>query len=318
MAITQNTYSGDGSTTNYSFTFEYLNQSDVKATLDGTATTAFTFANATTLSFTTAPANGVAIRIFRDTDIDALKATFFPGSAIKAEDLNSNFNQSNFAVQEFDIDLQTANTNASTALTTANSATNTANQAATDAATAITTANNAVTTANGAVTTANSTIATANTATTTANNAVTIANAATATANAASNAVASALPYQPVSNISSLPSSPNDLDRYEVVDSTGINAIVSGIPAGIVGDPGLTFRIEYSASAGSWQFNQYFPSDPDNRYQTETSFIETPQTLTTDKDIASNINAALMGPTVSIGPSVTISIGSNSLLSVIY
>jgi len=154
MAITQNTYSGDGSTTNYSFTFEYLNQSDVKATLDGTATTAFTFANATTLSFTTAPASGVAIRIYRDTDIDALKATFFPGSAIKAEDLNSNFNQSNFAVQEFDIDLQTANTNASTALATANSATNTANQAATDAATAITTANSAVTTANGAVTTA--------------------------------------------------------------------------------------------------------------------------------------------------------------------
>jgi hypothetical protein len=33
MATTQNTYTGNGSTTNYSFTFEYLDQSDVKAEL---------------------------------------------------------------------------------------------------------------------------------------------------------------------------------------------------------------------------------------------------------------------------------------------
>ena len=88
MATTQNTYTGDGSTTNYSFTFEYLKQSDVKVTLDTVATTAFTFANATTLLFTSAPANNVAIRIFRDTAIDTLSSTFFPGSTIKAEDLN--------------------------------------------------------------------------------------------------------------------------------------------------------------------------------------------------------------------------------------
>jgi hypothetical protein len=112
MALTSNTFTGDGSTTNYSFTFEYLEQDEVKVTLDGTATTAFTFANATTLSFTTAPDNGAEIRIYRDTDIDTLKATFFPGSAIKAEDLNNNFIQNNFAVQEikgntWDTDIQT-------------------------------------------------------------------------------------------------------------------------------------------------------------------------------------------------------------------
>ena len=100
MATTSNTFTGDGSTTNYSFTFEYLEQDEVKVTLDGTATTAFTFANATTLSFTSAPANAVEIRIYRDTDTDTLKATFFPGSAVKAEDLNDNFTQNNFAVQE--------------------------------------------------------------------------------------------------------------------------------------------------------------------------------------------------------------------------
>ena len=116
MATTSNTFTGDGSTTNYSFTFEYLERDEVKVTLDGTATTAFTFANATTLSFTSAPANGVEIRIYRDTNIDTLKATFFPGSAIKAEDLNDNFTQSNFAVQEianntWDSDTETIKSN---------------------------------------------------------------------------------------------------------------------------------------------------------------------------------------------------------------
>ena len=100
MANTFIEYTGNGSTTNYSFTFEYIKEAEVKVTIDGTATTAFTFANATTLSFTTAPANNAKIRIYRETDVSNLKATFFAGSAIKAEDLNDNFTQNNFAVEE--------------------------------------------------------------------------------------------------------------------------------------------------------------------------------------------------------------------------
>lgn len=116
MATTQNTYTGDGSTVLFSFTFPYIAESDIKITLDGTSTTAYTLANATTVQFTTAPANGVDIRIYRDTDIDTLNATFFPGSAIKAEDLNDNFTQNNYAVQEianntWDVDLQTIKSN---------------------------------------------------------------------------------------------------------------------------------------------------------------------------------------------------------------
>ena len=186
MATTQNTYTGDGSTTNYSFTFEYLKQADVKVTLDTAATTAFTFANATTLSFTTAPANGVAIRIYRDTDIDTLQATFFAGSAIKAEDLNNNFTQSNFAVQEADFNVDTANTTAASAVTTAGNAVTTANNAVTTANSAVTTANTATTTANSAVTTANSAVTSANSAVSTANTASTDATNAVNTANTAS------------------------------------------------------------------------------------------------------------------------------------
>jgi len=116
MANTYIEYTGDGSTTNYTFTFEYLEESDVKATINGTATTDFTFANATTLSFNTAPAASSAIRIYRDTDITTLQATFFPGSAIKAEDLNDNFTQNNFAVEEikettWDVDAETIKSN---------------------------------------------------------------------------------------------------------------------------------------------------------------------------------------------------------------
>ena len=162
MAVTQNTYTGNGSNTNFSITFEYLKQADVKASIDGVATTAFTLSNATTLSFTTAPANGAAVRIFRDTDISSLKATFFPGSAIKAEDLNDNFTQNNFATQETDNEVITANATAAAAVTTATSA--------------VATADAAVVTAGNAVTTANAATATANTASTNASNAVTTAN----------------------------------------------------------------------------------------------------------------------------------------------
>lgn len=100
MAVTENTYTGNGSTTSYAFTFQYIDEDDIKVSLNGTLTTAYTLANATTVLFNTAPANGVAIRIYRDTNVDSLKATFFAGSAIRAQDLNEDFLQNNYAVQE--------------------------------------------------------------------------------------------------------------------------------------------------------------------------------------------------------------------------
>ncbi len=104
MAVTQNTYTGNGSTTNYAFTFPYLAQTDVKVKLDGVtqATTEYTFPNATTVSMDTAPANGATILIFRDTNNDNKQATFYPGSAIKAEDLNNNYDQILYTAQEVD------------------------------------------------------------------------------------------------------------------------------------------------------------------------------------------------------------------------
>ena len=100
MAVTQTKYTADGSTTKYSITFEYLRESDVKVSLDGVNTTAFTLANATTVNLNAVPASGVVVRVFRSTDNEELESRFFAGSAIRASDLNKNFEQTLFSVQE--------------------------------------------------------------------------------------------------------------------------------------------------------------------------------------------------------------------------
>lgn len=100
MAITQNTFTGNGSTVLYSFTFPYLDSANILVSVNGTLTTAYTLTNATTIQFTTAPDNGAAIRIYRATDDNQLAATFYSGSAIRSQDLNENFTQNLYVTQE--------------------------------------------------------------------------------------------------------------------------------------------------------------------------------------------------------------------------
>ena len=103
MATTQNNYTGNGSNKLFSITFPYLDTADIDVYLNSTlqtVTTQYSFANATTIEFVTAPANGAAVRIDRSTDDSALAATFFPGSSIKAADLNADFDQTLYVVQE--------------------------------------------------------------------------------------------------------------------------------------------------------------------------------------------------------------------------
>jgi hypothetical protein len=102
MAITQSNYLGNGSTTSFAFTFNYLSTADVKVSINGTLTTAWVFTGPQTILFGTAPASGAVIRIFRDTQIEVLEATISSGGAIKASDLNDNFTQSLHALQEIE------------------------------------------------------------------------------------------------------------------------------------------------------------------------------------------------------------------------
>ena len=97
---TEHFYTGDGTTTDFAVSFTYLKVADVKATLDHVATTAYTLPNAGIVRFNTAPASGVAIRVYRDTDVDAARFVLASGSSVKSSELNENYDQLLFADQE--------------------------------------------------------------------------------------------------------------------------------------------------------------------------------------------------------------------------
>lgn len=95
-------YTG-GSAGPYSFAFASYQASDVRVSVDGvdkTVSTHYTISNYTTtgggqVTFTSGnvPTGTQTIRIYRQTDVAAIKATFAAGSSIKSEDLNNNFQQ---------------------------------------------------------------------------------------------------------------------------------------------------------------------------------------------------------------------------------
>ena len=130
---TENLYTGDGSTDLFSFTFPYISVGDVYVSIDGanlTQTTEYILANATTVQILTPPADGSAVRIYRSTDITDVKALFFPGSAIRARDLNDNFTQNLYVTQEATFESGSATSAAAAAAASAASAASDAQDAA--------------------------------------------------------------------------------------------------------------------------------------------------------------------------------------------
>ena len=104
MATIENNYTGSTDTT-YSFTFPYMNESDVKVSKNevlltkGSGTTEYTQA-ATSITLGAAPLTTDKIRIYRSTSDSNLTATFYPGSSIRSSDLNDNFTQNLYSTQE--------------------------------------------------------------------------------------------------------------------------------------------------------------------------------------------------------------------------
>ena len=208
MATTTQSFTGTGSQTQFTIAFPYRTAADVKATIDAALTTAFSISGST-VTFNTAPANGAAVIIYRRTSNDTIEADFQSGSALRAVDLNNNFEQVLFVTQESSDLSDTATTNASTAVTNAANAVTTSNTANTNSTNAVATANTASTNATNAVNTANtaSTNATAalnnsresdgsggfTSAITKANTAITTANSASSTATTASTNASSAV-----------------------------------------------------------------------------------------------------------------------------
>ena len=95
----QVTYTGDGSTTQYSITFNFLDSTHIKAFINGVETSAFTVSSST-LTFTTAPANSAVIKIERQTPIDARLVDFTDGSVLTESDLDKSADQNFYVAQE--------------------------------------------------------------------------------------------------------------------------------------------------------------------------------------------------------------------------
>jgi len=90
-----------GSTTTYPLGFEYRSQADISVTLNGIATTAFTYnAAGTEIIFNTAPAVGTAIQITRATSQTQKLVDYAEGSVLTEGDLDTDSQQAFFMSQE--------------------------------------------------------------------------------------------------------------------------------------------------------------------------------------------------------------------------
>ena len=98
-------HTGNGTAGPFNISFSYLSEAEVDVTVGGvlkTITTHYTFTSATQITFTSGnePANGVAIKFQRDTNISAKKVDFADGSVLTEADLDANSDQVLFAQQE--------------------------------------------------------------------------------------------------------------------------------------------------------------------------------------------------------------------------
>ena len=98
MALSYNEYTGDGSLTTFT-TPPYLEQSHIQVVVDGQVTTAYTLIG-TSLTFNTAPENGLAIRIVRSSSSGQRLTDYADASLLTADTLDLDSNQLFYLTQE--------------------------------------------------------------------------------------------------------------------------------------------------------------------------------------------------------------------------
>ena len=304
MATTENALTGlNGTKKKFPFTFPYLKTTDLKVelvrttTADSTTTkttldsTKFTFPTATEVELAStagtnwqetsgapkANAGGYTYsgRVYRSTSSDQLAATFYPGSAIRAGDLNDNYTQNLYVTQEASNLITDANTDSDAALALATTADS-------NATTALT--NSRESDGSGGYNTA---ISIANTASTNATNAVTTANSAEA-------AVSTVLPFTIVSNKAALlAATVSEDDIYEVTDTTDMEDLgdsddviwvnsagstsgqdIAALKPNVTWDSGITLKMKKYGTNNTdrkWIFQSYFSNDPETKYAPKAS-----------------------------------------------
>ena len=103
MAFAINTYTGNGSLTSFSVSFPYIEQAHVIVTVGGVTKTLgsdYSFSNASTIAFSSAPANNAVIKFTRSTNRNARLVDYQDGSTITEAILDQDGNQSFFMAQE--------------------------------------------------------------------------------------------------------------------------------------------------------------------------------------------------------------------------
>lgn len=106
MAYSYNIYTGNGSTTQFNIPFDYIRKEHIVAYVNYTLTSAFTWVNASTIQFATAPGAGVRVEVRRLTPLPNNLVDYTDGSTLVAADLDTSNNQHLYKEQELDDDIK--------------------------------------------------------------------------------------------------------------------------------------------------------------------------------------------------------------------
>lgn len=99
MAYSYVRYTGNGTTTNFAFSFPYLNASTIRVFVDNVQTS-FTFLNSSTVVVSPAPASGTRVEVRRVTITDNPPVDFVDGSTLLESDLDLIARYNLYTVQE--------------------------------------------------------------------------------------------------------------------------------------------------------------------------------------------------------------------------
>ena len=100
MPSSYETFNGDGSTTDFTFTFDFISSSHVGVEVDGVATSAFSFIGTKQVRMDSAPASGTGNVVIRRTTPTAPLTDFVSGSTLSEGDLDRALLQSLYVSEE--------------------------------------------------------------------------------------------------------------------------------------------------------------------------------------------------------------------------
>jgi hypothetical protein len=101
MAVSYEDTTANGSQTDFNIIFNYLDQDHVEIKFDGTvqASSLYTFISTSQIRFTTAPSNGVVVRVGRNTP-QTVQTDFSGGAILPEDDLDNGYLQMLYHIQE--------------------------------------------------------------------------------------------------------------------------------------------------------------------------------------------------------------------------